>query len=563
MIAYYNFVGDKMLVKNQDYTIDIGSVTQEGMGIGRVDGFVVFTYGALPGEKIVARIIKLTKSYAIGKLMEIIVSSPDRLDKPACNSYPKCGGCCFCHATYSSQLEFKNQYVRDCIERIGKIDTSSIEFVSTAPMANPSAYRNKYTYVFGRGVNNDVFCGFYAANSHRVVELIDCVVENQKSRAIRLAVSRFACEKNLSVYDEKSGKGLLRNLMIRFGTTDVCVIVVANGKKIPFADELIACIKTSCSDVTSIYINTNTKSTNVVLGEDFHLLYGKKNIETSIGDCRFMVAPQSFFQINPIQTKVLYDKVYNLAGVKAGETLYDLFCGTGTIGIYVKKRFVTENPGADFRLIGVEYVPEAVKNAEENAAANGLEDCRFFAGDATQITPEIISQEKKMPEIVIVDPPRSGLDQELLDTVISTGTKRIVYVSCNPSTMARDVKYLSSGGYCVARVETVDMFPHTGHVETVVCLSRKKVNDRINFDINIEALPDRVSKTATYAEIKAYVLEHYGFKVSSLYIAQIKDKHGIKERENYNIGEGKSKELICPPEKEEAITNALKHFNMI
>ena len=473
MIAYYNFLGDKMLVKNQDYTIDIVSSTQEGMGIGRIDGFVVFTYGALPGEKIVARIIKLTKSYAVGKLMEIIVSSPDRLEKPLCGSYPKCGGCCFCHTTYESQLRFKNQYVRDCIERIGKLETSGIEFVPTAPMADPTAYRNKYTYVFGRGADDDVFCGFYAANSHRVVELVDCIVENQTSRAIRLAAARFACEKNLSVYDEKSSKGLLRNLMIRFGKTDVCVIVVINGKKLPFTDEFVSCIKAACPDVSSIYVNINTKNTNVVLGEAFHLIYGKKNIEASIGDCHFMVAPQSFFQINPVQTKVLYDKVYNLTGIQAGETLYDLFCGTGTIGIYVKKRFVLENPGSDFSLVGVEYVPEAVKNADENARLNNLVDCRFFAGDATQITPQIISRENKMPDVVIVDPPRSGLDETLLDTVMSTGAKRIVYVSCNPSTMARDVKYLDAGGYRVSRVETVDMFPHTGHVESVVLLSKR------------------------------------------------------------------------------------------
>lgn len=468
------FNGDKMLVKNQDYTIDISSVTQEGMGIGRVDGFVVFTYGALPGEKITARIIKTTKSYAIGKLLEIIVRSPERLQKPACGAYPKCGGCCFCHWEYQSQISFKNQYVRDCVERIGKIDTSCTQFTPTAFMENPTGYRNKYTYVFGKKESDEIFCGFYAANSHRVVELTDCIIETSDAKAIRQAVSDFANEKNLSVYDEKTSKGLLRNLMIRFAAADVCVIVIINGKKIPFADELIQRIRTACPIVSSVYININNKNTNVVLGEQFQLIYGKKCIEAVVGDCRFIVSPQSFFQINPSQTKVLYDKVYNLVDIKKGEMLYDLFCGTGTIGIYVKKCFIADNPGGDFSLIGVEYVPEAVLNAEENARINQLEDCRFFAGDATDITPQIISREGRLPDAVIVDPPRSGLDEKLLDTVIATNAKRIVYVSCNPSTMARDVKYLTAAGYRVNVVETVDMFPHTGHVESVVLLSSDK-----------------------------------------------------------------------------------------
>ena len=226
----------------------------------------------------------------------------------------------------------------------------------------------------------------------------------------------------------------------------------------------------------------------MVLGEQFQLIYGKKCIEAVVGDCRFIVSPQSFFQINPSQTKVLYDKVYNLVDIKNGEMLYDLFCGTGTIGIYVKKRFIADNPGGDFSLIGVEYVPEAVLNAEENARINQLEDCRFFAGDATDITPQIISREGRLPDAVIVDPPRSGLDEKLLDTVIATNAKRIVYVSCNPSTMARDVKYLTAAGYRVNVVETVDMFPHTGHVESVVLLSRKDVYERIKFDVNVEEL---------------------------------------------------------------------------
>ena len=482
------FIGDKMLVKNQDYTIDISSVTQEGMGVGRVDGFVVFTYGALPGEKITARIIKTTKSYAIGKLLEIIVRSPERLQKPACGAYPKCGGCCFCHWEYQSQISFKNQYVRDCVERIGKIDTSCTQFTPTAFMENPTGYRNKYTYVFGKKESDEIFCGFYAANSHRVVELTDCIIETSDSKAIRQAVSDFGNEKNLSVYDEKTSKGLLRNLMIRFAAADVCVIVIINGKKIPFADELIQRIRTACPIVSSVYININNKNTNVVLGEQFQLIYGKKCIEAVVGDCRFIVSPQSFFQINPSQTKVLYDKVYNLVDIKNGEMLYDLFCGTGTIGIYVKKRFIADNPGGDFSLIGVEYVPEAVLNAEENARINQLEDCRFFAGDATDITPQIISREGRLPDAVIVDPPRSGLDEKLLDTVIATNAKRIVYVSCNPSTMARDVKYLTAAGYRVNVVETVDMFPHTGHVESVVLLSRKDVYERIKFDVNVEEL---------------------------------------------------------------------------
>ena len=460
-----------MLVKNENYIIDIESVTQEGMGVGRIDGFVVFTYGLLPGEKAEIKIIKLTKSYAIGKLMELITASLERLAVPACAAYPQCGGCCFCHVDYKSQLDFKSRYVKDCLARIGKIDTSNITFVPTVGMEDPTGYRNKYTYVFTEN-NGKIDCGFYAANSHRVVSINGCIVETELSYAIRLAVIEFANMKNLSVYNESTGKGLLRNLMVRFGDTDVCVIVVINGKKFPFAGEFVAYMREKCPGITSLFVNINSNRTNVVLGETFHLLYGKSYIDASIGLSQYKVSAQAFFQINPLQTKVLYDKVYNLSGLQDGETVYDLFCGAGTIGIYVKKRFLNENPGGKLRLIGVEYVPEAVENAKENTSLNGLEDCSFYAGDATVVTPQIIAQEKKMPELVIVDPPRSGLDEKLLDTVCLTGAKRIVYVSCNPSTMARDVKYLVARGYIVRQVETVDMFPWTGHVETVVLLLR-------------------------------------------------------------------------------------------
>ena len=492
MKPYYNFIGDKMLVKNENYIIDIDSVTQEGMGVGRIDGFVVFTYGLLPGEKAQVKIIKLTKSYAIGKLLDIITASPNRLESPVCHAYPQCGGCCFCHVDYKSQLDFKTQYVKDCLERIGRLDVHSIEFVSTFGMQEPKEYRNKYTYVFTEN-NGKIDCGFYAANSHRVVAIDGCIIETKQARLTRLAMTEFVNIKNLSVYNEMSGKGLLRNLMVRFGDTDVCVIVVINGKKFPFTNEFINYMREKCPWITSLFVNINTIRTNVVLGETFHLLYGKSYMDASIGSSRYKVSPQAFFQINPLQTKVLYDKVYNLSGVQDGDTIYDLFCGAGTIGIYVKNRFLSENPDSKLRLVGVEYVPEAVENARENAALNGLDNCRFYAGDATVVTPQIIAQEQKMPDLVIVDPPRSGLDEKLLDTVCLTGAKRVVYVSCNPSTMARDVKYLTAGGYCVKKVEMVDMFPWTGHVESVVCLSREKADDYICISVQTKDLQTKAN----------------------------------------------------------------------
>jgi 23S rRNA (uracil1939-C5)-methyltransferase len=304
----------------------------------------------------------------------------------------------------------------------------------------------------------------------------------------------------------------------------------------------------------TVVLNENTRKGNAILGENYRTLWGDGVVEGTLCGLKFRLSPASFYQVNRDQAERLYGIALDFAGLTGQETVLDLYCGTGTITLCLAGRCK--------EAIGVEIVPEAIEDAKENAQNNGIENARFFCADALEASRRLQSEGTR-PHVVVVDPPRKGLSADVIPVIAGMNPQKVVYVSCDPATLARDVALFREEGYILQKATAVDLFPRTHHVETVVCLSRKKVNDRINFDINIEALPDRVSKTATYAEIKAYVLEHYGFKVSSLYIAQIKDKHGIKERENYNIGEGKSKELICPPEKEEAITNALKHFNMI
>ncbi len=558
--------------KNSIINIKITNIAEDGSGIGRLDNMVIFVRGMLPGEEGEILIIKITKSYAIGKLQNLTTMSPARITPPICENFSKgCGGCTFCHFNYHEQLEYKQTRVIDCLERIGNFkDIAKItKHIIEAPKLY--GYRNKAIYPFGLDSNKNIICGFYASASHRIIPLSisGCKLENDSSRLIREFTVDYAVENKFSVYNEDTGNGFLRALMVRtnkFGKAMVVLIVNGTSKDLSILKKYALSLIEKHKFTESVYACFNNKNTNVILNGELHLLYGKDTISDIIGNFKaapaFEISPMSFYQVNPTQTERLYDAVYSVLP-KNSKLIYDIYCGIGTIGIYILSRLKQDNSHNSTNLVGVEYVEAAVENARKNALDNGFYNVsEFFQGDASKITP-LVLKKYGTPSVIILDPPRKGCDEELINTVLSAYAENIIYVSCNPATLARDLKLLCLNKYECTSVQPVDMFPHSGHVETVVCLSRKKVNDRINFDINIEALPDRVSKTATYAEIKAYVLEHYGFKVSSLYIAQIIDKHGIKERENYNIGEGKSKELICPPEKEEAITNALKHFNMI
>ena len=539
--------------KNDLIKLNIYAISSEGSGVARTDeGIAVFVPDSAVGDELLVKILKVQKTYAFGKIEEILTPSPDRIT-PSCNVGTQCGGCVYCHISYDAELKAKEQRVKDAIERIAKLNILIRSIISTGEV---SRYRNKAMIPAGVDKEGNIKLGFYSRHSHRIVESDDCKLQPLCFLKACEIIKSFLISYNISIYNETTGKGLFRHIYLRLAekTNQLLVTLVVNGKDLPYTDKLIDALREALPELKGVVLNINREDTNVVLGKHSRTLFGDDFITDILCSLEFKISPKSFYQVNRKGAELLYSKAAEYAQLKGDEVLLDLYCGTGTIGLSMAHKAK--------ELIGVEIVPEAIEDAGKNAEANSIENARFICADAAKAA-ETLRSEGLTPDVIIIDPPRKGCDNSLIKTIADFNPKRVVYVSCDPATLARDLALFAEYGFNTEELTPVDMFPRTAHVETVVCLSRKKVNDRINFDINIEALPDRVSKTATYAEIKAYVLEHYGFKVSSLYIAQIKDKHGIKERENYNIGEGKSKELICPPEKEEAITNALKHFNMI
>lgn len=532
--------------KGSIHTVEITGYTSEGAGIARIGGMAVFVPQALSGEVCEIMILKVEKSFAYAKLVRVMEKSPERVE-PECEYYPKCGGCTMWHMSYKEELRLKEERIRSAIERIAGLDTPVCPIIGADTTIR---YRNKAQFPVGKNGTS----GFYRPRSHDIVPSEVCLIHSEAADKVRGAVHEWQRECGIPSYDELSGKGTLRHIYVRNGSGGALLCLVVTEKP-GNTDRLIEKISASCPEVCGIVININNRKTNVILGNKYITLWGKGELSDELSGIEFSISPAAFYQVNRAQTEKLYDIAVKLALQNGARYALDLYCGIGTITLKLAK--------AIERVIGVEVVPQAIEDAKRNAEHNGIVNAEFICADAGEAA-ALLAERGEKPDAIVVDPPRKGLSPEVITEIKRMAPETIVYVSCDPATLARDLKLFSEdGAYAVKSIQPLDMFPRTKHVETVVLLSRKKVNDRINFDINIEALPDRVSKTATYAEIKAYVLEHYGLKVSSLYIAQIKEKHGIKERENYNIGEGKSKELICPPEKEEAITNALKHFNMI
>ncbi|MBR5280685.1 MAG: 23S rRNA (uracil(1939)-C(5))-methyltransferase RlmD, partial [Clostridia bacterium] len=513
--------------KNEQIVLTVEEVNDTGDGIGRVDGFVVFVKGMLPGERGLVQIIKVKSSYAIGRLISLEETSPSRVE-PACSSFQKgCGGCSFCHLDYAQQLVMKRNRVVNCLTRIGGFDLSQVEVGETLGEERPFMGRNKSAYPFMME-GKTVRAGFYARNSHRVVPLPDtacCQTEKPEMLLVRKTVCRLATELGYSVYDETSGRGLLRHLVVRFSeySGKAMVILVLTQKSLPQEVKFVTALKEACPFVSSIYVNVNTLASNVIFGRVFRLVDGEEYLLNTIGSCVFRISPASFYQVNSRQTEKLYSTVYDYADLQGNEKILDLYCGIGTIGLSLLKSYEAEYGTCQgITLAGVEIVEDAVMDAKENARMNKLDQAVFLAGDAPEGADYLLSRGYH-PDLVILDPPRKGCDQTLLDTICSLMPPKIVYVSCDPATLARDLKFLCEKGYAFSKVQPVDMFPMSGHCETVVLLSRKDVHERIKFDVNVEDLHGRASSTATYSEIKAYILEKYGLKVSNLYIAQIKD----------------------------------------
>lgn len=448
--------------KGLEYTVKITGMGTESEGVGKIEGFTVFVKGAIINETVRVKIIKLTKNYAIGKIEEIITPSEKRVD-PKCKIYKYCGGCNMQHISYDKQLEIKRQKVEDAIKRIGKIQ--DIKVNETIGMENPFRYRNKVILPVGR-FGEEVKIGFYAPRSHNIIDMEVCNIQHEIADKVSFIIRSWIKDNNISVYSEEKSSGNLRNIMIRYGfkTKEAMVVIVTREESIRGTDKLIKSLTESVPEVKSIIQSINNKDTNVVLGKKCKTLWGKDTIEDYIGDLKFTISPLSFFQVNPVQTEVLYNKALEYAGLTGEEVVFDAYCGTGTISLFLAKKAK--------KVYGVEIVPEAIENAKDNAKINGVENVEFFVGEAEKVIPKMI-KEGVRPDVVVVDPPRKGCDEKLLLAIAEANPKRVVYVSCDPATLARDIGVLKSLSYKAGCVQPVDMFPETTHVESVVLITRK------------------------------------------------------------------------------------------
>ena len=540
--------------KNDIVTLKIEDCGIDGEGIGKADGFTVFVKDAVIGDTVRAKIMKAKKNYGYGRLEEIITPSPDRVE-PKCQFARQCGGCQLQALSYEKQLEFKTSKVRGHLERIGGFTDIPMEKI--LGMDQPFHYRNKAQFPVGKSKDGRIITGFYAGRTHSIIENRDCALGVTRNKEVLDRVIAHMEKFHIQPYDENTGKGLVRHVLIRYGffTDEMMVCLIINGEKLPGEEALVKSLR-QIPEAVSVMVNVNKKRNNVILGEKVRLLWGQPYITDKIGEISYQISPLSFFQVNPYQTGRLYGKALEYAQLSGNETVWDLYCGIGTISLFLAQKAKMVR--------GVEIIPAAIENAKENARLNGFDNTEFFVGKAEEVLPEQFARTGERADVIVVDPPRKGCDETLLSTIIKMQPDRVVYVSCDSATLARDLKYLCERGYELKKVCPVDMFPNTVSVETVCQLVLRKPAVHINIDVDVEELVQDKRGAATYGQIKDYVLEHTGLKVSSLYIAQVKQKYGIIERENYNKPKSENaKQPQCPPEKEVAIMEALRYYGMI
>ena len=446
--------------KNNIYRVSITGMGTKGEGIGKIDNFTIFIPGAILGEEVEVNIIKVNKNYAVGKLLNIIIASEERV-KPICDIYTRCGGCQLQHMSYKEQLNFKRQKVKDALLRLGGID---VEVEPVLGIKNPYRYRNKVQLPIGKE-NEKVSIGFYAPRSHNIIDLKTCLIQDEKADDIIKILREWIEKFNVPIYNEKEHKGNLRHIMVRtaFKTGEVMVVLVTKDKNLPHKEELINKLIENLQGVVSIIQNINSQKTNVVLGKESIVLWGKDKIIDYIANFKFAITPLSFFQVNPIQTEVLYNKALEYADLKGNEVVFDAYCGTGTISLFLSQKAK--------KVYGVEIVAEAIESAKLNAKENNVDNVDFIVGESEQVIPELIEKGIKA-DVVVVDPPRKGCEKSLLEAMANMSPEKIVYVSCDPATLARDLCVLEKLGYKVIRVQPVDMFSNTYHVENVVLLEK-------------------------------------------------------------------------------------------
>lgn len=585
--------------KNTIVEVTIEDIGTDGEGIGKIDGYTLFVKDAVIGDTVSAKIVKAKKNYAYARLDKIIKASPFRVE-PNCFCHKQCGGCQIQALSYEKQLEFKEKKIRNNLIRIGGLDPDYVDqrMEKIVGMEEPFHYRNKAQYPVGTDREGNIITGFYAGRTHNIIANTDCSLGVEQNKEILETILDYMRANKVSAYNEETGKGLVRHILIRTGFTSgqvmVCFVINKKPEKniykatgiqknnnefLPNQGEILSRLA-KIDGMTSISVSINTEKTNVIMGTEIHTIWGEPTISDSLymrdmgkegypvtdRSLVFKISPLSFYQVNPIQTEKLYSLALDYAGLTGNEYVWDLYCGIGTISLFMSAKAK--------KVYGVEIIPQAIDDARENAKRNGIENAEFFVGKAEEVLPEFYekaqaageNEDMLHPDVIVVDPPRKGCDDACLETMLKMQPKRIVYVSCDSATLARDVKTLIEGGYQLDKVRGVDQFGHTVHVETVVLLSQRKADDYIEVELKLDELDATSAETkATYEEIKKYVAEHNeGMKVSNLYIAQVKRKCGIELGENFNLPKSEdSKQPQCRKEKEEAIMEALKAFRMI
>ena len=540
-----------MLTKNEIYEAVITDYTAEGQGIAHIEGCAVFIPNAIAGERVRVRIEKAQKTWAAGKITEILEKSPHRVNRE-CPVAKLCGGCDFWHMDYTEETRLKAERVKTCLNRMAGEQLEEMPILA-APTC--FGYRNKAQYPVAQKKGR-AYAGFFRSGTHQVVENDRCYILPEQTDAVKTAVMDYVNQYRVSAYDEAAHKGLLRHIYVRRGAVsgEILVCLVINGEKIPCPEELIQRLK-KIPGFATLVLSVNTKKGNAVLGDKFITLSGKGYIEDTLCGLTFRLSPRSFYQVNHHQAQRLYQAAIDLAGITKEDLVLDLYCGVGTITLAMAS--------AAGRVIGVEVIPQAVEDARDNARRNGIENAEFLCADAGAAALELEKQGIH-PDVVVVDPPRKGLNADAIEAMHRMAPRRIVYISCDPATLARDVALLKQRGYQLQTAMAADLFPRCAHVETVALLGRKQVSDYLHIAVNTEDLETDVGRIYTNDDIKQYIEEKYGFKVHSAYIGQVREKLGIREHENYHDSHtSPRKPCVCPQEKETAILDALKHFGLI
>ena len=565
--------------KNDIVTVEITDIGVSGEGIGHVDGYTLFIKDAVIGDVVEAKVMKAKKNYGYARLMKVITPSEYRVE-PKCAFARRCGGCQIQEMSYDRQLVFKDQKIRGNLERIGGFTKDQIDTVMqpVVGMEHPFGYRNKAQFPFGADKEGNPITGFYAGRTHDIIANTDCALGVEKNKEILEIILQYMRENKIKSYDEKTGKGLIRHVLIRYGfkTKEIMVCLVVNGKRLPKAERLIEKL-IQIEGMTSITISPNTRRDNVIMGDSYEILWGQGYITDYIGNVKYQISPLSFYQVNPVQTEKLYRLALEYADLKGDETVWDLYCGIGTISLFLAQKAK--------QVYGVEIVPQAIDDAKENAKINAIDNAEFFVGKAEEVLPEYYAEyerehngETAHADVIVVDPPRKGCDETLLETIVKMQPEKVVYVSCDSATLARDLKYLCANGYEIRMCRGVDQFPQSVHVETVVLLSHKKADSYIHIDVEFGEgegkIPvDSIAKRAeaykpkekvTYKMIKEYIEAKYGFKVHTAYIAEVKRDLGLPMYDAPNaVEELKQPKKHPTPEKVEAIKDALRYFAVI